>query len=397
MTISVINIIMLIAVAQGFLLAVLIFQKHGKLFANRFLGSLMFLYSAIILNMVVTDLDYNYRFPHAVLFLNGVVFLIGPLHYLYAKKLIYSTRRFKKTEWFHFLPVLLYEFYFIPEFLKPKGEIVASIQSIYVKGLPLNYIIFDWAIALQGLTYMILTISILKRYSRDIKKVFSSIEKIKLDWLRNITYVVIFVLLIFITENVFYLGGINLSNYFNLTSLLFAVSVYAMGYLGLLRSEIFSESEFTESMSQLSILSHHKQLDLNKASSAAKYQKSGLSPEKAKEHLQDLLRLMKDEKPYTDSNLTLAQLAKILSISPHNLSEILNTQLNQSFFDFVNQYRVEEAKKDLTNPAKRHLKIMAIAFDAGFNSKTSFNTIFKKYTNLTPSEFRQQAILKKAF
>jgi YesN/AraC family two-component response regulator len=98
---------------------------------------------------------------------------------------------------------------------------------------------------------------------------------------------------------------------------------------------------------------------------------------------------MEQEKPYINSDLTLTQLAEMLSISPHNLSEILNTQINQNFFDFVNQYRVEEVKKALTDPGNQHLTVLAIGFDAGFNSKTSFNTIFKKYTNMTPSEFRK--------
>ena len=66
------------------------------------------------------------------------------------------------------------------------------------------------------------------------------------------------------------------------------------------------------------------------------------------------------------------------------------------FFDFINEYRLDEVKQALTDPAKQHLKILAIAFDAGFNSKTSFNTIFKKHTGMTPSEYRQQALRIKA-
>ena len=93
---------------------------------------------------------------------------------------------------------------------------------------------------------------------------------------------------------------------------------------------------------------------------------------------------MVEKEPYIDSELTLNSLAEMLSISPHNLSEAINTQLDKSFFDFINFYRVERVKKDLLDPTNNHLKILAIAFDAGFNSKSSFNTIFKKHTNMTP-------------
>jgi AraC-like DNA-binding protein len=121
-----------------------------------------------------------------------------------------------------------------------------------------------------------------------------------------------------------------------------------------------------------------------------KYEKSGLTETKAKQFLTALQQLMESEKPYLNSELTLLQLAEMLVISPHNLSEIINTRQQQNFFDFVNSYRVEKARRDLIDPTKQHLKILSIAFEAGFNSKTAFNTIFKKFTNLTPSEYRQR-------
>jgi AraC-like DNA-binding protein len=71
---------------------------------------------------------------------------------------------------------------------------------------------------------------------------------------------------------------------------------------------------------------------------------------------------------------------------------VINTQFNQNFFDFVNTYRVEQAKRDLMDSKKRELKILAVAYDAGFNSKTSFNTLFKKHTGLSPSEYREREI-----
>lgn len=121
-----------------------------------------------------------------------------------------------------------------------------------------------------------------------------------------------------------------------------------------------------------------------------KYERSGLSSEKARRIEKSLRSLMENEAPYADSSLTLTQLADKLDVSPHNLSEVINTRLNLNFFDFVNRYRLEKIKQDLTDPDKKNLKLLAIAFDAGFNSKTAFNTIFKKHTGLTPSEYRQR-------
>jgi AraC-like DNA-binding protein len=386
MSVNLLNIILFLAAAQGILLAILIFQKYRKLFANRFLGSMMFLYSIILTQMLLTDLEVDRKFPHLMIIPIGISLLMGPLHYMYAKAIIHSWRKIKKIDWLHFLPFVLYELLIVPEFFKPATKLAAEIQQTYVEGLPLKYIIFNWFVLIQILSYMILTVIIIKQYTNTIKNVFSTIEKVKLDWLRNITYMGIFVVTIFFIENLFLLAGINLSHFFNLTSFLFAIFIYIMGYLGLSKSEIFAESAIAESISQLPNLGYQSQT--GKEVGQPKYEKSGLSPQKAKKYLADLLKLMELEKPYTDSELTLSQLAEMLSITPHNLSEILNTQLNQNFFDFINQYRVEEAKKGLADPGKQQFTVLAIGFDAGFNSKTAFNTIFKKYTNMTPSEYK---------
>jgi AraC-like DNA-binding protein len=98
---------------------------------------------------------------------------------------------------------------------------------------------------------------------------------------------------------------------------------------------------------------------------------------------------MKEERPYIESNLTLQKLAKALAMPPHHLSQIINEQLNQNFFDFINYHRIEEAKRMLIDPARKHYSILAISEEVGFNSKSAFNAAFKKHTDMTPSEFRK--------
>jgi AraC-like DNA-binding protein len=387
---NILTIVLLLGAAQGILLTVLISHRHSRLFANRFLGFLMLFYSLILLNLISNDLGYYRRFPHLMLIPISLPFLIGPLHFLYAKYLIRSAKKFKAMDWLHVLPFAFYLLYLLPYFLKPGEVVLAAFQNPEENRLTFESLFFNWAIILQGLTYMVLTIIIVRRYSRHIRDMFSAVEKIQLNWLRNITYMVLFVLSIFAMENVLFLAGINLSNFFNFTSVLFAVAVYAMGYLGLSKSEIFADPRVAESIRQLPRLIQYFTVEKEAAQqkTAPKYEKSGLSPEKAREYQEALLNLMKDKKPYRNSELTLNQLAEMLTISPHNLSEVINVRLEQNFFDFVNLYRVEEVKEDLADPAKQHLKILSLAFDAGFNSKSSFNAIFKKHTGLTPSEYR---------
>jgi AraC-like DNA-binding protein len=120
-----------------------------------------------------------------------------------------------------------------------------------------------------------------------------------------------------------------------------------------------------------------------------RYEKSTLTLERSDTYLQKLLDLMNTEKPYLDGDLTLQKLAKALSVSPHHLSQTINEQLNQNFFDFINTYRIEEAKRMLRDPGKKHYSILAVSEEVGFNSKSAFNAAFKKHVNMTPSEFRK--------
>jgi AraC-like DNA-binding protein len=108
------------------------------------------------------------------------------------------------------------------------------------------------------------------------------------------------------------------------------------------------------------------------------------------QYAQRLKELMEHEKRYRQSGLTLKDLADALSISAHQLSQVLNQHLETNFYDFVNRYRVEEVKAELANPHKKHLTILALALDAGFDSKTTFNAVFKKHTGLTPSAYKKQ-------
>ena len=116
-----------------------------------------------------------------------------------------------------------------------------------------------------------------------------------------------------------------------------------------------------------------------------KYQRSGLKPDALNQHHQKLLEFMDTKKPYLEPKLNLGDLAKQLEISPNQLSQVINQKEQANFHDFVNRYRIEE----FINQAKqnRQYSLLAIALDSGFNSKSSFNSVFKKQKGMTPSAF----------
>ncbi len=101
---------------------------------------------------------------------------------------------------------------------------------------------------------------------------------------------------------------------------------------------------------------------------------------------------MDSEKPFFDSNLKLSQLAKMLSTTSNHLSQVINDHRKQNFFDFINGYRIDQAKRLLLDSSHQNYTLLSIAYEVGFNSKSAFNTAFKKHTSETPSRFRDRAL-----
>ena len=124
--------------------------------------------------------------------------------------------------------------------------------------------------------------------------------------------------------------------------------------------------------------------------SVKKYSNSGLEKEDLQKIILSLENKLQVDKSYLNPELTIDDLAVSLSCSRHHLSQAINEILGKSFYDCINHYRVEEAKLLLSDPGKNSFKIASLAFDAGFNSISTFNDVFKKSTGLTPSQFRKQ-------
>lgn len=121
-----------------------------------------------------------------------------------------------------------------------------------------------------------------------------------------------------------------------------------------------------------------------------KYKNSTLDPQKAETYLKKIKHYLDNEKIYRDEELSLTSFAKKLSIAPRYLSQIINEQLNKNFRDYINSYRIEEAKAFLTNQKSNDQSVLELAFEVGFNSKEAFNRAFKRYTSMTPTEYKKQ-------
>ena len=120
------------------------------------------------------------------------------------------------------------------------------------------------------------------------------------------------------------------------------------------------------------------------------YAESKLSDEEKHRIAQKLMLYFDTKQPYLDRELTISSLAAQLGTQRYKLTEVLNSELHKNFYRFVNEYRIEKAKAMLTDRSNDKLSIEAIGYDCGFNSKTTFFTVFKSFTGLTPMQYKTQ-------
>ncbi|MFM2394472.1 MAG: hypothetical protein RLZZ546_2454, partial [Bacteroidota bacterium] len=123
-----------------------------------------------------------------------------------------------------------------------------------------------------------------------------------------------------------------------------------------------------------------------------KYQKSGLDEKRLKEIHEALTHLIEVKEIYKNDDLTLYNLATMLNVSSNHLSQVINSMEGRSFFDFINYYRIEAVKNSITLNENEHLTILGIAYECGFNSKAAFHRAFKKFTGVTPTEYKKTKI-----
>lgn len=309
----------------------------------------------------------------------SLLLLHGPFLFLYISALIDQKFQFNRKKLLHFVPFILFNLYIVIASLIP--EISERIRLDHVEGeagAPLMFNFFLILTVLSGPFYFISSILLFKKLDINIFNNFSTYENVNLDWLRKLVYTfgaIWTVLMIFVTIHhvfqmfswIFCTHGLSLS---------LSVFIILIGYFGLKQKEIF--------------IPYPDQNIQYVTEPKTKYANVTLKKDEAEKYVNKIRHYMRVEKPYLDADLTLPQLAAKLHIPSHLLSRIINEIFRLNFFDFINQYRVQEVKSKLNDPEFDNLSLLGIAFDSGFNSKSAFNRVFKKFTGMTPSEYKSQ-------
>lgn len=371
------NVIFVIGATLSFFLAFLIFSKKNKTAGDYVLGS----YLAVIgLYFIVLHLgSIAIEHPDIVYIMGyNIPFLAGPSLFLYVLVMV-TNNKFKAVYCLHGLPYLLFSLYavlylYFPSVAKKTTSINLTSESINIFKISF-YLVANAA-------YVILAIFILNKHKKKLEDNFSYTEGIDLVWLKLVVagfgafWGVVLILHLF---GKYPIEPTSLPGYVIYLALTFYI--FFLGYFGLKQQAIYrSATPYKSKTDNANPVIEKKE----------PYQHSVLKQTKAKEYLEKLLDYFNQEKPYLKGKLNIKELAEYMGISVHHLSQLINEQLDKNFYDFVNGFRVQEVKTRLLEPKYAQLTLLAIAYDCGFNSKSSFNSVFKKHTGFTPSQYLKQ-------
>jgi len=336
------------------------FSRDRNIYPSILLSLFLLITAYRITQMLLHDLqdDFNLGINLKTLFFFIPTFpLIGPFLYLYIKSITIKDFQFRLKQLFHLVPFLLV--LIIDLLNRDNFPLSPGNRKFYI-----TYCLEITVILIQFLIYIIISFSFAKRLLKR-----SLIEKYPKENtnpypIRNIVIIISILWFIYV---------------------LYCIQTYFRVYLrtGIIEAVYYSLFSYWILYNELR---GQKITAINNF--ITRYKSSGLTIEDAIRYKSILLDYMSSNELHKDHSISLGKLAKSLSMTPHALSQVINEQFSSNFNDFINSYRVEDAKKMLMDPERRNFTIASIAYDSGFNTLSAFNVAFKKFTGVTPSQFR---------
>lgn len=350
---------------------VLITQKTGRAINRNLLVTFFLTKSFLLTRWFIFRflVDYkNYFFLAEITFAPFI--LLAPILYLYIKSLCYKNFALKIKDLFHLFPfismLILLAFdaqitlFYSPSELSSLEKFINDYSSI----------VFWSSNLIQIFLYLLAMFRTLRHYRSELEYLYSSVEKVNLNWVNSLMGL-IFLHWIFVVSRSFF--SIIPGDFLKLKDVLdlFSITIFL----------VFTTFLILKGLAQLKFAT-----GINEKH---KYGSAKLPEPDLNQYAQKLTNFMQTQKPYLDPSLTIEELSDQLALPSWQLSQVINERFNHNFYNFVNQYRVEEVKNKFTDPNLKKKTVLEILYDTGFNSKSTFNSVFKKYTGMTPTEFRK--------
>lgn len=345
---------------------------------NRLFAGLLLL-SAFDLSSFFSE-NYFYSTLSFEVFRMTTSLLIMPVFYIYVKSVCYSDFKLKQKDLILLLPFVIANLVLIPRFYFANAIESVSVFEHFKQMLEIRF--FYILVEIQYVFYIVLIFTILKKYKETYLENFTNSDNSSYKWLFQMT--VLFLIahsVVFFKSLIRYTDYHALLNGSNVIIGIVALFICCWFVLKALNNPELFKSVDSTMLSVNEVL--NKKVDL--------VEKDVFENSKSTEIISQIELVKKyvfEKEPFLDPSLTIQELSKQVNIPVRDLSILINHHMNKHFFDFINEYRIEKAKEILKDDSKSKVTILEILYEVGFNSKSSFNTAFKKHTNQTPTEFR---------
>ncbi len=347
----------------GFLGLLLITSKVKRSLANTILGTFFLCWAFNFLDGYLLLDEFYLKYPQLALWEDALIFTYGPLIYFYVKALFKDIPPWKPQHFWHLIPFFLLLITLVAVYhMQPLDYQRGILQDILALDQVSSIFPITMMIIVHILIYFVASFRRVKRYQDLLKDLYATFN---IQWLSNtlIFLIVIVIVSLLISVMQFY-GGKQLFE----TGLI-VLNIILLVFISQILFKAFEEPELfaLEKRAYRLTISKDKQLQISKAVS----------------------RAMEKDKMYLDPDVTLMELARRIQASPREASQVINDRFQQNFFDLINSRRIQEAQNILKSSTDPKLTVSEVMYQVGFNSKSSFNTQFKKKTGITPSEFKK--------
>lgn len=389
-TITLLNSLALFGGAQGIIFAFILLGlgKNNKR-ANLYLAIILGALGLNLLDQFSTNSGYIYKVPYLLGVASLLETAVFPAIYLYVRTMTVANSKALNRLWV-IVPIIFVWALLLPYLTADFETKLALMSNTYVFNelpvlLQLSYPAVLISFALMFMVYIALSFKLLFMHTKNIAHFFSYREDIELAWLRNflLVMVVFYIFLPYFGANTEAYVASRTKLGFVLLTLFSVMAIFYLGVMGLLQPSVYKSNTAEITVAEP---------EGSRLGIPDKYKKSALDKPQSERILKRLLSVMDKQRPYLKSNLTLPDLAILVSTSPNYLSQVINEQLQMSFFDYINSHRIEMAKELLITPLPHTQTVLDVAMASAFNSKSAFYSAFKKQMGITPAQFKKNTI-----
>lgn len=346
-----------------FIAVILNIRRRTDRVANGLIGLFVLMHSIFLIHTMLYVNNYAYAWPHLQNVSTVFSFLYGPVLYFYFKR-ITENHKFQKIDLVHLLPTLGFIIVFIPIYSLSAEEKLSLMLGV---GQYEMHPYLDEITTIKIISLFVYGYFTLRLYLKNAKKsAVTSPKKVKLQRMIIIIHTVYAVSYLFYGINFLREGFADAAS--SVQFLAMSLMVLYVGYIAYANPQVLVGT----------VLALKKEV--------IKYKNSGLTTSFSTELKQELVKLLEEEKVYRQNTIKLETIADRLGTTRHNASQVINEHFGLNFFELINKYRVEEAM-ELLRTNKDNLNIIDIAYEVGYNNKVTFNKSFKRFSNLTPSQF----------